>query len=156
MGKGFHPEKPPLGVGRALGPSLLLTHLCLCWQPERINPELNQKGYSVKSDIWSLGITMVPSPGGCQGGHRGSWLHSDAGGAQERGQGWREGGWSCWDVQAAAAGRWQHGLRHGRWSSRDCQHKNPPGTQQSSPFGTAGTGRLPRSVLGDPSAPGWF
>ncbi|KAG8505096.1 Dual specificity mitogen-activated protein kinase kinase 6 [Galemys pyrenaicus] len=27
--------------------------------PERINPELNQKGYSVKSDIWSLGITMV-------------------------------------------------------------------------------------------------
>jgi serine/threonine protein kinase len=29
------------------------------FQPERINPELNQKGYSVKSDIWSLGITMV-------------------------------------------------------------------------------------------------
>ncbi|XP_066876851.1 dual specificity mitogen-activated protein kinase kinase 6 isoform X4 [Kogia breviceps] len=29
--------------------------------PERINPELNQKGYSVKSDIWSLGITMVVS-----------------------------------------------------------------------------------------------
>uniref|UniRef100_A0A672GLN7 mitogen-activated protein kinase kinase n=1 Tax=Salarias fasciatus TaxID=181472 RepID=A0A672GLN7_SALFA len=27
--------------------------------PERINPETNQKGYSVKSDIWSLGITMV-------------------------------------------------------------------------------------------------
>uniref|UniRef100_A0A6I8SDU6 mitogen-activated protein kinase kinase n=1 Tax=Xenopus tropicalis TaxID=8364 RepID=A0A6I8SDU6_XENTR len=27
--------------------------------PERINPELNQKGYSVKSDIWSLGITLV-------------------------------------------------------------------------------------------------
>ncbi|TFK05864.1 beta-1,4-galactosyltransferase 3-like [Platysternon megacephalum] len=27
--------------------------------PERINPELNQKGYSVKSDIWSLGITMI-------------------------------------------------------------------------------------------------
>nr|XP_048673752.1 dual specificity mitogen-activated protein kinase kinase 6 isoform X2 [Caretta caretta] len=27
--------------------------------PERINPELNQKGYSVKSDIWSLGITML-------------------------------------------------------------------------------------------------
>lgn len=28
-------------------------------QPERINPETNQKGYNVKSDIWSLGITMV-------------------------------------------------------------------------------------------------
>ncbi|KAG5832689.1 hypothetical protein ANANG_G00293810, partial [Anguilla anguilla] len=27
--------------------------------PERINPELNQKGYNVKSDIWSLGITMI-------------------------------------------------------------------------------------------------
>ncbi|XP_019730043.1 dual specificity mitogen-activated protein kinase kinase 6 isoform X4 [Hippocampus comes] len=27
--------------------------------PERINPETNQKGYNVKSDIWSLGITMV-------------------------------------------------------------------------------------------------
>ncbi|XP_077405955.1 dual specificity mitogen-activated protein kinase kinase 6 isoform X2 [Vanacampus margaritifer] len=27
--------------------------------PERINPETNQKGYNVKSDIWSLGITML-------------------------------------------------------------------------------------------------
>ncbi|XP_072320339.1 dual specificity mitogen-activated protein kinase kinase 6-like [Eucyclogobius newberryi] len=27
--------------------------------PERINPETNQKGYNVKSDIWSLGITLV-------------------------------------------------------------------------------------------------
>ena len=31
----------------------------LLLQPERINPELNQKGYNVKSDVWSLGITMV-------------------------------------------------------------------------------------------------
>lgn len=35
-------------------------------QPERINPELNQKGYSVKSDIWSLGITMVTCDGHSQ------------------------------------------------------------------------------------------
>ncbi|KAK2533674.1 Map2k3 [Columba guinea] len=31
--------------------------------PERINPELNQKGYNVKSDVWSLGITMFWSQG---------------------------------------------------------------------------------------------
>uniref|UniRef100_A0A8D2KQT0 mitogen-activated protein kinase kinase n=1 Tax=Varanus komodoensis TaxID=61221 RepID=A0A8D2KQT0_VARKO len=41
--------------------------------PERINPELNQKGYSVKSDIWSLGITMVRGHSCCRtplaGGH---------------------------------------------------------------------------------------
>ena len=30
-------------------------------QPERINPETNHKGYNVKSDIWSLGITLVSS-----------------------------------------------------------------------------------------------
>lgn len=39
--------------GRDLISSILLL------QPERINPELNQKGYNVKSDVWSLGITMV-------------------------------------------------------------------------------------------------
>lgn len=27
--------------------------------PERINPDTNQKGYNVKSDIWSLGITLI-------------------------------------------------------------------------------------------------
>lgn len=37
-------------------------------QPERINPELNQKGYNVKSDVWSLGITMVPGLGLWAGG----------------------------------------------------------------------------------------
>lgn len=69
---GCHPERPTPGAGRALGPSLLRSHLRLCPQPERINPELNQKGYSVKSDIWSLGITMVGSPGGWQGSQQGS------------------------------------------------------------------------------------
>lgn len=28
-------------------------------QPERINPESGQKGYDIRSDVWSLGITMV-------------------------------------------------------------------------------------------------
>ncbi|KAJ8364231.1 hypothetical protein SKAU_G00130620 [Synaphobranchus kaupii] len=27
--------------------------------PERINPELSQNGYNVKSDVWSLGITLI-------------------------------------------------------------------------------------------------
>lgn len=27
--------------------------------PERINPELNQDGYDIRSDVWSLGITMI-------------------------------------------------------------------------------------------------
>ena len=27
--------------------------------PERINPELNLKGYNVKSDVWSLSIIMI-------------------------------------------------------------------------------------------------
>lgn len=40
------------------GRSLCPTDLSVL-QPERINPELNQKGYNVKSDVWSLGITMV-------------------------------------------------------------------------------------------------
>ena len=43
------------------------------FQPERINPELNQKGYSVKSDIWSLGITMVVCDNNCGLGGRGCW-----------------------------------------------------------------------------------
>lgn len=37
----------------------VFTPLWFLLQPERINPELNQKGYNVKSDVWSLGITMV-------------------------------------------------------------------------------------------------
>ena len=27
--------------------------------PERIDPARNKKGYDVKSDVWSLGITMI-------------------------------------------------------------------------------------------------
>jgi len=27
--------------------------------PERINPEKNQTGYDIRSDVWSLGITMI-------------------------------------------------------------------------------------------------
>lgn len=98
-------------MGRALGPSLLLTHLCLCWQPERINPELNQKGYSVKSDIWSLGITMVPSPGGsrvargdCGFTALPTVMLVERAELRNAARGWREGGWSCWDVQQQLPG----------------------------------------------------
>jgi hypothetical protein len=32
---------------------------CIYFQPERINPDRDMKGYDIRSDIWSLGITMV-------------------------------------------------------------------------------------------------
>ena len=33
---------------------------CLCFfQPERIDPRNTNKGYDVRSDVWSLGITSV-------------------------------------------------------------------------------------------------
>ena len=31
------------------------------FQPERINPESGKHGYDIKSDVWSLGISMVSS-----------------------------------------------------------------------------------------------
>ena len=33
----------------------------LLFQPERIDPRASSKGYDVRSDIWSLGITLVSS-----------------------------------------------------------------------------------------------
>ena len=33
--------------------------MCLSVQPERINPETGSQGYDIRSDIWSLGISMV-------------------------------------------------------------------------------------------------
>lgn len=45
--------------GVCTGKAGVVTSPILLLQPERINPELNQKGYNVKSDVWSLGITMV-------------------------------------------------------------------------------------------------
>lgn len=55
---GFEPEI--CSVGFALGKrDRVVISSTLLLQPERINPELNQKGYNVKSDVWSLGITMV-------------------------------------------------------------------------------------------------
>lgn len=50
----------------SVGKAGVVTSPILLLQPERINPELNQKGYNVKSDVWSLGITMVtPRAGIC-------------------------------------------------------------------------------------------
>lgn len=52
--------------GGCTGKAGVVTCPILVLQPERINPELNQKGYNVKSDVWSLGITMVtPRAGIC-------------------------------------------------------------------------------------------
>lgn len=52
--------------GVCTGKTGVVTSPILLLQPERINPELNQKGYNVKSDVWSLGITMVmPGAGIC-------------------------------------------------------------------------------------------
>ena len=31
----------------------------LCFQPERIDPSASRQGYDVRSDVWSLGITLV-------------------------------------------------------------------------------------------------
>lgn len=32
---------------------------CVCFQPERIDPSASRQGYDVRSDVWSLGITLV-------------------------------------------------------------------------------------------------
>lgn len=32
---------------------------CLLFQPERIDPSASRQGYDVRSDVWSLGITLV-------------------------------------------------------------------------------------------------
>jgi len=35
-------------------------NVCVCvFQPERIDPSASRQGYDVRSDVWSLGITLV-------------------------------------------------------------------------------------------------
>lgn len=68
--------------GGCTGKAGVVTCPILVLQPERINPELNQKGYNVKSDVWSLGITMVK--------HQGLGSVSAA-----LGLGWALGRWGC-------------------------------------------------------------
>jgi len=34
-------------------------HFNFVLQPERIKPDQDNPGYNVKSDVWSLGITLV-------------------------------------------------------------------------------------------------
>ncbi|XP_048651427.1 dual specificity mitogen-activated protein kinase kinase 3 isoform X2 [Marmota marmota marmota] len=72
--------------------------------PERINPELNQKGYNVKSDVWSLGITMV-GPGA---GSSSYW--SGAGGWVGAGPG--------------AMNYWGGGLSHSLGRRKECWLQN--------------------------------
>jgi hypothetical protein len=38
---------------------LLLNKILLFSQPERINPPKDAPGYDIRSDVWSLGITVV-------------------------------------------------------------------------------------------------
>ena len=39
--------------------------ICISFQPERINPDpsVQRQGYDIRSDVWSLGITMVSNTG---------------------------------------------------------------------------------------------
>ena len=39
--------------------SQFVLFMCVFFQPERINPESGLCGYDIKSDVWSLGISMV-------------------------------------------------------------------------------------------------
>lgn len=36
-----------------------MVFLVLFFQPERIDPSASRQGYDVRSDVWSLGITLV-------------------------------------------------------------------------------------------------
>lgn len=38
---------------------VLKTNFAAAQQPERINPSKDMKGYDIRSDVWSLGISMV-------------------------------------------------------------------------------------------------
>ncbi|XP_036134279.1 dual specificity mitogen-activated protein kinase kinase 3 isoform X2 [Molossus molossus] len=61
INKEGHVKMCDFGISGQLEDSMAKTMDAGCkpyMAPERINPELNQKGYNVKSDVWSFGITM--------------------------------------------------------------------------------------------------
>ena len=52
------PKLYPIGVVLYLF-MILYKQVVSPLQPERINPEGNDKGYDIRSDVWSLGISLV-------------------------------------------------------------------------------------------------
>lgn len=46
-------------ASRSLLPSTVFDWPLFLFQPERIDPSASRQGYDVRSDVWSLGITLV-------------------------------------------------------------------------------------------------
>lgn len=50
-------------VSRSVLHGAVLECYFFLFQPERIDPSASRQGYDVRSDVWSLGITLVSEQG---------------------------------------------------------------------------------------------